>query len=143
MWEHDFKRFPELTNSQMDFYYFDSPHKQITENFMAKVVKVTDGDTIRVEWEERDFTFPIRFIDTDAPELPTRAGIKSQRWLEKNILGKKVEILIDPTNRVEKWGRLLGEILYQGININKQSILENFAGRFIDATTTDEQTQFN
>ena len=51
---HDFKQFPELTNSQMVMYYFQSPHKQITEPFEAKVVKVTDGDTIRVLWAERE-----------------------------------------------------------------------------------------
>ena len=43
---HDFKLFPELTNSQMQIYYWDSPHKQITKNFMAKVLRVKDGDTI-------------------------------------------------------------------------------------------------
>ena len=35
---HDFKAFPELTNSQMDLYYWDSPHKQITDDFDAVVV---------------------------------------------------------------------------------------------------------
>ena len=61
---HDFKLFPELTNRQMQEYYFQSPHKQITENFAAKVVKVTDGDTIRVEVDFRDFDFPIRIAET-------------------------------------------------------------------------------
>ena len=131
---HDFKRFPELTNSQMPHYYFESPHKQITENFMAKVVKVTDGDTIRVTMEDRDFNFPIRFLNTDAPELAEKemGARESQRWLEKLILGQEVEILIDPQQRVEKWGRLLGEILFQGMNINKLSILEGHAVRFED-----------
>ena len=77
---HDFKTFPELTNSQMQIYYFQSPHKQIIEPFMAKVVKVTDGDTIRVLWDERDFTFPVRFAELAAPELDERGGPESQSW---------------------------------------------------------------
>ena len=131
---HDFKRFPELTNSQMRHYYFDSPHQQITENFIARVVKVTDGDTIRVTTDFRDFSFPIRFLNTDAPEIleGEEGAVESQKWLENLILNQEVEILIDPQNRVEKWGRLLGEVLFQGINLNKQSILENFAVRFED-----------
>ena len=141
MWEHDFKRFPELTNNQMGFYYFDSPHEQITKDFTARVVKVSDGDTIRVETDFRDFDFPIRFLDTDATEMDTSDGVKSQRWLENLILGKEIEVLMDDTNRVEKWGRLLGEILFQGININKQSILENFAVRFEDAVKTDAEIE--
>jgi len=131
---HDFKRFPELSNSQMIHYYFESPHRQITDNFMAKVVKVTDGDTIRVTCDFRDFDFPIRFLNTDAPEIieGEEGAVESQKWLENLILNQEVEILIDPQNRVEKWGRLLGEVLFSGININKQSILENFAVRFED-----------
>ncbi len=129
---HDFKRFPELTNSQMAFYYFESPHKQIGENFSAKVVKVTDGDTIRVTTNFRDFDFPIRFMDTDAPEMNTREGRKSQAWLEKQILGKDVEIIINQQNRLGKWGRLLGEVLFQGLNYNKLSVLFNYAVKFDD-----------
>ena len=127
---HDFKQFPELTNSQMRHYYFQSPHRQIGENFMAKVIKVTDGDTIRVSVDFRDFDFPIRFMDTDAPEMNTREGRRSQEWLEELILDQEVEILIDQQNRLEKWGRLLGEVLFQGMNINKLSILFNYAVRF-------------
>ncbi len=130
---HDFKRFPELTNSQMIHYYFESPHKQITQDFVGKVVKVTDGDTIRVTTDFRDFSFPIRFMDTDSPEIDTLEGQKAQKWLEKLILGEEIQILIDPQNRVEKWGRLLGEVLFQGMNLNKLSILFNYAVRFEDA----------
>ncbi len=129
---HDFKRFPELTNQQMQHYYFESPHKQIGENFTAKVIKVTDGDTIRVSVDFRDFDFPIRFMDTDAPEMNTREGIESQKWLEDQILGEEVEILINQQNRIEKWGRLLGEVLFQGMNLNKLSVLFNYAVKFED-----------
>ena len=118
---HDFKRFPELTNSQMQFYYFESPHKQITEDFTAKVTKVTDGDTIRVKCDFRDFDFPVRFSLINAPEL-SEGGKQSKNWLEKQILNEEVEILINPKSRTEKFGRLLGEIIHMGININKMSM---------------------
>ena len=121
---HDFKRFPELSNSQMQIYYWESPHKQITENFMAKVVKVTDGDTIRVMWDERDFDFPIRMQDLAAPELNERGGIESQKWLENLILGEDVEIILSRM-RVEKWGRILADIFHNGIRISEESIRNN------------------
>ena len=121
MHKHDFKRFPELTNSQMDIYYFDSPHKQITEDFRAKVVKVTDGDTIRVLWDERDFDFPIRLANLAAPELEERGGKESQNFLEKEILGEDVDIIITKT-RVEKWGRLLAYVINRGLNMGDHSI---------------------
>ena len=118
---HDFKRFPELTNSQMQIYYFESPHKQIVEPIMVKVVKVTDGDTIRVLWAERDFNFPVRFAELAAPELDERGGLASQSWLENQILGKEVEIL--PTkSRVEKWGRLLANVIFLGMDMSALSV---------------------
>lgn len=126
---HDFKKFPELTNSQMPVYYFESPHRQITENFICKVVDVHDGDTIRVLWDERDFTFPIRLLNIDAPELD-EGGAESQNWLEKQVLGEEVEILIDPKQRVEKWGRLLGEVFHMGMNMNELSMIEGMSVPF-------------
>lgn len=119
---HDFKAFPELTNNQMQIYYFESPHKQITESFEAKVVKVTDGDTVRVKWRERDFDFPVRFINTAAPELDEGGGPESQSWLESRILGEMVQVVINPRERVGKWGRILGIIFFGGMDINQESI---------------------
>ncbi len=126
---HDFKLFPELTNSQMQIYYWDSPHKQITKNFMAKVLRVKDGDTIQVEWNERDFDFPVRLANIDALELED-GGAVSQSWLEEKILGEEVEILIDPDNRVGRWGRILGEVFHRGMNINNESLLLGYSTPF-------------
>ena len=127
---HDFKKFPELTNSQMDFYYFDSPHEQIFEMFEAKVVDVHDGDTIRLQTDFRNFTFPLRFLDIAAPELNEEGGKESQQWLSNQILGLEVMVEIEPKNRVGKYGRLLGRIISQGININEFSINEGMSVPF-------------
>lgn len=118
---HDFINFPELTNSQMDVYYFESPHKQIFEDFRAKVVKVTDGDTVTVRATFRDFDFPVRFLDTNAPEL-SEGGRESKYWLKNKLEGDYVDVLINPNKRVGKYGRLLGKIFYNGLNVNKESI---------------------
>lgn len=133
---HDFKRFPELTNSQMEFYYADSPHKQITEDFTAKVTKVSDGDTIRVMWDDRDFTFPIRISNLAAPEMNQEGGKESQSWLEDQILGEEVDILISK-QRVEKWGRLLADILLDGISMSDESAQQGFGVTWAERKTTD------
>jgi len=127
---HDFKKFPELTNNQMQIYYFESPHKQITEDFKARVVDVHDGDTIKVEVDFRDFNFPVRFLGTAAPELDEVGGKEAQSWLEELILGEEVDIVVDNYNRVGKWGRLLGVIKLMGIDINQKSMDEGFAVSF-------------
>jgi len=125
---HDFKNFPELTNSQMQLYYFDSPHKQIIENFSARVVKVHDGDTVTLRWTERDFDFPLRFINISAAELKDEngyeipAGQRSKSWLEGILLNKDVDIIIKGSNRVDKWGRLLGIVICNGMDVGEESI---------------------
>ena len=116
---HDYKNFPELTNRQMETEQFNSPHPQITEDFYALVVKVTDGDTIRVSTPSRDFDFPIRFLDVDAPEM-NEGGAEARNWLKSRIEGEEVEVKIDINNRVDKWGRLLGRVFHRGMIIGEE-----------------------
>lgn len=119
---HNFKLFPELTDNQMSIYYWDSPHKQITEDFRARVVKVTDGDTIRVVTDFRDFDFPVRLSDISAPEIKEPGGIAGRVWLAERILGEEVDIRINPDNRISKWGRILGEVIWRGLSINEEIV---------------------
>ena len=127
---HDFKLFPELTNNQMQFYYFESPHRQILEDFWGTVVKVTDGDTVHIKWKDRDKPVVVRFTGTAAPELNEIGGFESRNWLEKQIMGNYVRVEIDPDLRVGKWGRILGRIFDMGIDINQASIDNGMAGEF-------------
>ncbi len=124
---HDFKNYPELTNSQMQMYYFDSPHEQIMESFDARVEGVHDGDTIRVTCDFRDFSFPIRMSNLMAAELNEEGGIASQKFLEEQILGEDVYVVVDKHNRVGKWGRLLGRVEHLGFDMGEQSKSMGFA----------------
>jgi len=124
---HDFKAYPELTNNQMNLYYFDSPHQQIAEDFDAKVVKVVDGDTIRVTCNFRDFDFPIRFSNIMAAETNEENGMASKNHLTDLIMNANVEIIIDKKKRVGKWGRLLGQIRHKGFDIGEQMMADGFA----------------
>jgi endonuclease YncB( thermonuclease family) len=96
---------------------------------LAEVVKVTDGDSIRVKTEFRDFDFPIRLAKINAPEL-NEGGEESKSWLEKELLGEEVYIKVDKNNRVGKFGRLIGEVLLFGVNINYQSLAEGMSVPF-------------
>lgn len=122
MYEHDYKKYPELTNTQLDTLQFSSPHEQITDDFFAKVVKVHDGDTITLRTTFRDFDFPLRIVDIDAPELNEPKGHEVKKWLESELMGKNVIIGINPKNRVGKYGRLLGTVWLNGLNIGSQMI---------------------
>ena len=121
---HDFKKWPELTNAQMDIHYFASPHKQILEDFRARVIRVIDGDTIRVKADFRDFDFPVRLFGIDAPELGEEGGSKAAMWLANRILGKDVDIIINQRHRVGKFGRLLGDVVFSGESMSDAMLRE-------------------
>ena len=116
--EHDYKKFPELTNTQLQEFGFTSPHIQITEDFEAKVIKVTDGDTITLNTTFRDFNFPLRFLDIDAPEL-NEGGEEAKEYLKDQIEGELVQIQINKNNRVGKFGRILGQVISRGMNMGE------------------------
>jgi len=121
VFEHDYKAYPELTNSEINIMGFSSPHPQITQDFEATVIKVHDGDTITLRVNFRDFDFPLRFLNIDAPEL-NEGGEEATRWLKSRLLNKTVQIQIFPNNRVGKYGRLLGVVLLDGLNIGEEMI---------------------
>ena len=121
VFEHDFVEFPELRKAQLEMLQFLSPHKQITEDFDATVVKVHDGDTITLTTDFRDFEFPLRFLDIDAPEM-NEGGKEARDWLRSRILGEDVRIIIDPRNRVDKYGRLLGRVFHMGLDVGDEML---------------------
>ena len=129
VFEHDYKRFPELSKSQLAEFGFTSPHKQITEDFSAEVVRVHDGDTVTVSVDFRDFDFPIRFLDIDAREL-NEGGEDAKDFVKRRIEGRVVEIKINPDNRVDKFGRLLGYIIAGGLNVGEELLMRGLAVPF-------------
>ena len=129
VFEHDFKKFPELTNKQIDEFGFESPHVQYTEDFMATVVKVVDGDTVHLATEDRDFTFPLRMLNIDAPEM-SEGGEDARDYLAGLIQNEEVEIKININNRVGKFGRLLGRIISLGMDMGETMTRIGFAVPF-------------
>ena len=63
---------------------------------------------------------PIRAEGRDF-ELNERGGKTRQNFLEKEILGEDVDIILTKT-RVEKWGRLLAYVVNRGLNMGEHSI---------------------
>ena len=118
--DHDYQKYPELSNKQISEFGFVSPHVQIDFDFTAEVIKVSDGDTITLRTDFRDFDFPLRFRSIDAPELNTgQPGQDSKEFLKDMIEGEQVDIKMDRWNRVGKFGRLLGDVVSGGVNVGE------------------------
>jgi len=119
MYIHDYNRYPELTNTELQVLGFTSPHHQYTEDFFATVVKVHDGDTVTLRTVDRDFNFPLRLLSINAPELNEEGGHESQEYLSNMILDKRVSIILDKNQRVGKYGRLLGKVISGGMDMGE------------------------
>ena len=122
---HDFKKQPELTNNQLTLFGASSPFKQHLEDFSGEVVAVHDGDTIKVQWLERDFPTKIRFANVAAAEIG-EGGEESRNWLRSRILGKVVDIKLDRKKRTGKYGRLLGRVFHNGIDVGLESAIYGY-----------------
>ena len=119
---HDFKDYPELTNNQLVLHGHASPHKQHLNDFDGVCVQVHDGDTIKVQWQERNFPTKIRFINFAAAEIG-EGGEKSRDWLRERLLNKWVTVKLNPKKRTGKYGRILGQIFVNGQDVAYESAM--------------------
>lgn len=109
-------------------------------HYKAKVISVYDGDTIRVEidlgfgfkWCGSDGKgVSVRLAELNAPEVKGEerdAGLVSRDFLRSLILGKDITLktIKDASG---KYGRYLGIIFLEDININERLIQEGMAVR--------------
>ena len=87
------------------------PITSYADQYLAKVIKVVDGDTIRVKSENKHIKIRLSYID--APELKQIYGIRSKNFLSDLILDKEVEV---NTSKKDRYNRHLGEIYIHNQN---------------------------
>jgi len=88
---------------------------------VTKIIKVIDGDSIRVEIDRgfRDYSIrDVRLLDIDAPERNTTAG-KMVRdvvtWWASNL--QPQDYLVLHSFELDKYGRILGDITPAGSSL--------------------------
>lgn len=94
--------------------------------FSAKVIKISDGDTI-VVLNGKEQT-KVRLYGIDAPEKKQDYGQRSKQFLASLIAGQVVEV--DPKGK-DRYKRTLGIILYKGQDINAQMVLNGYAWAYV------------
>lgn len=94
------------------------------------VTKIIDGDTLHADFDLGfGITFReqiIRLARINAPELATPQGPPARDALSSMILGATVTMKTIK-DRKEKFGRYLGEIWLNGVNVNDQMVSQGFA----------------
>ena len=121
-----------------------------TFNYRVKsIVKIIDGDTFDcildlgfdVLLEAR-----VRMMGIDTPESRTSDaeekvyGLLAKEWLKKHI-DSDIIISTHVDNEKGKFGRILGTVWKDGVNINEQMITEGHAVAYFGQNKDDVQTQ--
>jgi micrococcal nuclease len=105
--------------------------------YACKVERVVDGDTIDVVLDlgfDVSFKSRVRLYGIDTPESRTRdldekaRGKMATAFLKEAIdSGEKVVIQTKLKDSRGKFGRVLGDVIVDGININQELITNNYA----------------
>lgn len=94
--------------------------------FPAKVVKISDGDTITI-LQNKEQT-KVRLYGIDAPEKKQDYGQRSKQFLASLIAGQVVEV--EPKGK-DRYKRTLGIIHHKGQDINAQMVLNGYAWAYV------------
>ena len=92
----------------------------------AKVIKISDGDTITLLSGKEQTK--VRLYGIDAPEKKQDYGQRSKQFLASLIAGQMVEV---ESKGKDRYKRTLGIIRYKGQDINAQMVLNGYAWAYI------------
>jgi endonuclease YncB( thermonuclease family) len=94
--------------------------------FEAKVIHVIDGDTYTVLYNKTKLK--IRSAHIDCPENNTPYHKEAKIFAKQRIHRKKVKIV--PIGAVDRYKRIVAEVYYDEINLNKELIRNGLAFHF-------------
>ncbi|WAC19018.1 thermonuclease family protein [Luteolibacter sp. SL250] len=97
-----------------------------TASLTGKVIKVADGDTITVLAPNKDWV-KVRLEGIDAPEKSQEFGEASRLALSALVASKIVDVF--PTGK-DRYGRTLGWIEVDGIDVNRRMVADGWAWQF-------------
>ena len=119
-------------------------NNRMYEYHVRNVSKVVDGDTIDVDIDlgfDISFSSRVRLAGIDTPESRTKdlyekkLGLESKDWLKKALEhGKTVVIKTEKMDSSEKYGRILGWLFVDDVNLNLAMIDQGYAWSYMGDT---------
>ncbi len=100
------------------------------------VTNVIDGDTIKIEYQNK--TLKVRLAGIDTPELKQEFGLEAKKALEEKVLNKKVYI---DGYKKDRYGRLIADLRIGPRWINKELVDEGYAWHYKQYSKNQELTE--
>jgi micrococcal nuclease len=102
-----------------------------TENLVtAKVIRIVDGDTIKVTYDGIEESVRLLLVDTPEtkhPSIPVQPfGPEASEFAEATLADKEIQLEFDGPER-DKYDRLLAYIWVDGENFNQMLLEEGYA----------------
>jgi micrococcal nuclease len=109
-----------------------------SERQTAKVIRITDGDTIVVEIDGQEFH--LRYIGVDSPENGS-AGYSEATELNRSLVDGKTVTLVKDSSEVDRYDRLLRYVFVGDIFVNNEMVRTGYAssGSWPPDTSCDSQ----
>lgn len=95
-----------------------------TGTWSGKVIKIVDGDTVRVLPDAGGRPRKIRIEGIDAPEICQAGGARAQRALETRLLDRPVQVT---TRATDDYGRGVGRIAQEGNDVGRWMVTQGHA----------------
>jgi micrococcal nuclease len=93
----------------------------------AKVKRIIDGDTFETEAGEK-----VRLIGINAPEISDIFGQEAKQHLASLIGGRDIELQSDQiSSDRDRYNRLLRYVVLNGVDINRQMLLDGYAFAYL------------
>lgn len=98
--------------------------------YKANVLRVVDGDSVDFKIDLGFGIFhdiKIRLLGINAPETSTPEGKVSRDWLKQQLPAGTPVLLLTQRDKKEKYGRYLGTIYLNGLDMNEELVKSGHA----------------
>lgn len=106
----------------------------LAQDIACKVVGVSDGDTITC-LTSSNTQIKVRLNQIDAPESKQAFGTQSKKSLSDMVFSKQIIVKSTGTDR---YGRTLGEIYIDNVNVNKKQVANGMAWAYREYLTDQD-----
>lgn len=100
-------------------------------DYRCMVIRVLDGDTLEADIDlgfRITYRQTIRLVAMNAPEIRTELGPAAKARLEQLVMGKTfVRVTTTIHREFEKYGRVLGRLVADGVDVNAAMLADGFA----------------
>ena len=119
--------------------------------YKCKILRIVDGDTVDVDvdlgfgiWMHKE---RVRLLGIDTPESRTRDkeekrfGLLSKKYLQDHYPVGSMAVLRTHKDKTGKFGRILGELVWEDSTINKIMVDEHYAVLYNGQSKEDIEEQ--